>query len=700
LQYRKQAVLSTVLAMVGGLVVGLTPAQGAPERVVSYHGYQVSVPSGWPVIDLSKDPTACVRLDRSAIYLGHSSAQADCPAQPAGRSAGLIVEPLSSAAADRSATRALPGTATAPAGTRSVSGEIQVAVEDAGVLVTAYHAPDQEQAVRGILADARLTSGGKAARLIRPQVAAALAATPIVATGTLQNQAFDTCEAPTQASMDAWRSPASPYKAVGIYISGGLRRCPQLNLTSSWVAANAANGWQFLLLDVGMQAPCSNFSSKMSTDPATARAQGRSAAAQAVAAATALGFGQRSAIYSDIESYPSNASCKASVLSYVSGWTLELNARGFVGGVYTGAASGGIDLSSEYNSTVYTRPDNLWFARWNGVNGTADDKYIPTTYWTNHQRVHQFVGDTDETYGGVKLRIDRNSANLTAPPPPVTGFDAAGQYAKATLNWALPTGITLGQVIVRSSAGTTPPATLTSGTAVYAGTGTSTTVGLASSTNYSFRAWVKDSSGKVSPVADTRLGGTRATIAANTGAISYGGSVTVTGNLTRLDTGGPLAGLPVSLYARTKNSTAWREVIRLTSSATGTVSYVHKPTVSTIYEWGYNGSPDLLGSRTADKLVEVRPTITANLSVTAIKLGGYTGFYGYLRPQHVGQTVYLQRLVGTSWTNVTTTKLNTTGNYSFVIRPTTRGTFSYRAVWLGDGDHATSVSATKTFTVS
>jgi serine protease len=286
-------------------------------------------------------------------------------------------------------------------------------------------------------------------------------------------------------------------------------------------------------------------------------------------------------------------------------------------------------------------------------------------------------------------------------PTAITGFDATGRYASASLTWSLPPITDLDQVIVRRNTGTTPPSSPTTGTAVYAGTAAgATATGLANSTSYAFRAWVQDRSGKLSPPVDTRLVGTRATIATNTGAISYGGSVSLSGKVTRLDTGAPLAGVPVSLYARTKNSTVWREVTRPTSSATGTVSYVHKPTVSTIYQWGYNGSPDLLGSRTADKLVEVRPTITAYVSSTAIKLGGTNGFYGYLRPQHSGQTVYLQRSVSGSWTNVATTKLNSTGNYGFSIKPTTRGTYAYRAVWLADGDHATTVSVTKTFTVS
>ena len=663
------------------LATGVTPAQGVSDQTVSYRGYQVTVPAGWPVVDLAKDPTACVRYDRPAVYLGTSTAQADCPAHLTGRSEGIVLEPLTKAA-------------------HSTDGEIQVAAQDAGVLATAYYAPGGEQSARKVLSTGQVTSNS--GRIAQPR---AQAVTPsIVATGALTGLAFDTCTAPSQSAMDAWWSPATgnSYKAVGIYISGGLRACGQPNLTPDWVAANSAKGWQFLLIDVGLQAPCSTLSSKMSADPATARSQGRTAAANAVSAAGALGFTQRSAIYSDIEAYPSTAACKAAVLSYLSGWTIELNSRGYVGGTYVGAASGGRDLNTEYNNIAYTRPDNLWFARWNNKADTTDDgTYISATNWTNSQRVHQYAGNQSETINGVTMNIDRNAVKLTPPPAALTAFTGTGAYLSASLRWTVPVGTTLGQVVVRRNTGTTPPALPNVGTGVYAGTaGTTTATGLANATSYAFRAWVKDSTGKFGPPTELRLAGTGSTIAASSSSIPYTGSATIYSRVTQVDTKASAVGVPMVLYSRPKNGTTWSQVTTATSSSTGSVSAVVKPTAATVYVWGYNGSSTLLGSRSGNYTVEVRPTITANLSAAAIKLGATTSYYGYLRPQHPGTTVYLQRQSGTSWPTVTTTKLNTTGNYAFSIKPTARGTFNYRAVWLADADHATTVSATKTVTVS
>ncbi len=372
----RPVVFSAVVALLGG-VLGGAAAQGATDQTISYHGYQVTVPAGWPVVDLAKDPTACVRFDRPAVYLGRSSAQ-DCPARIVGRSEGLVLEPLTRAA-------------------KSSDGELQVAVQDAGVLATAYYVPGADQTARKVLSTGRVTSKSQAAR-VAPQ---AVAAEPtIVATGTIAAPGFDKCTAPSQSEMDAWLFPASPYRAVGIYTSGSLRGCQQPNLTPDWVATNAAKGWQFLLIDVGMQAPCTTYNSRMSSVPATALTQGRNAAINAVAAAQALGIAQRSAIYSDIEYYVSTAACKASVLSYLSGWTQELNSRGYVGGAYVNASSGGADLASAYASTAYTRPDNIWFAHYNTTPGSS--RFIPDTYWPNHQRVHQHTGDVKETHGGAE----------------------------------------------------------------------------------------------------------------------------------------------------------------------------------------------------------------------------------------------------------------------------------------------------------
>ena len=67
-------------------------------------------------------------------------------------------------------------------------------------------------------------------------------ATPLVSRAQVfTGYGFDTCAAPSLATLDAWS--ASPYRAVGIYLGGVNRACPDGNLSASWVAAAVTAGW-------------------------------------------------------------------------------------------------------------------------------------------------------------------------------------------------------------------------------------------------------------------------------------------------------------------------------------------------------------------------------------------------------------------------------------------------------------------------
>ena len=91
-------------------------------------------------------------------------------------------------------------------------------------------------------------------------------------------------------------------------------------------------------------------------------------------------------------------------MSFLAAWTAELHAKGYVSGVYSSGSSGISDLVARYHSG-YLEPDDLWIADWNGEQSTSDP-YVPASYWSGHQRLHQYSGDHTETYGGATLDID------------------------------------------------------------------------------------------------------------------------------------------------------------------------------------------------------------------------------------------------------------------------------------------------------
>ena len=84
--------------------------------------------------------------------------------------------------------------------------------------------------------------------------------------------------------------------------------------------------------------------------------------------------------------------------------------HGYVSGVYSSAASGINDLVAAYRSSGSSRPDDIWSADWNGK-PMLTDSYVPSTYWSNHQRLHQYSGAHDEKWGGATLNIDSDAAD-------------------------------------------------------------------------------------------------------------------------------------------------------------------------------------------------------------------------------------------------------------------------------------------------
>ncbi|MEV8351092.1 glycoside hydrolase domain-containing protein [Streptomyces niveus] len=427
---RAGTALLAALASIGAFAVPGSAVADSPSeslQSVTYHGYRIKVPAEWQVVDLAENPRACLRFDRPTVYLGEPADQNDCPSGVVGRTAGIVVEPITARSAGQATAataRTQRGKATAPTAASS-NDTIQIAVEDAGVLVTAAHTPGTESLVRGVLASADLTKAAE--RTVLPRAAQRSDAAPLAAAGpqpgSYLGKGFDACAAPSQAAMNAWQT-SSPYSAVGVYISGSFRACSQPNLTASWVTAQTGNGWRLFPIDVGRQAPCTSYSLKISTDPATAKSQGVTAAAGAITAASNLGIPAGSAIYSDIEAYTSTASCKASVMSYLSGWTERLHTSGYLSGLYSSAASGIKDAASEYNNGAYTRVDHLFYAWWNGAADTNTGSYVPSNYWSNHQRIHQYAGEVTESYGGYSINIDRDYldvGNGTPPPASCTG---------------------------------------------------------------------------------------------------------------------------------------------------------------------------------------------------------------------------------------------------------------------------------------
>ncbi len=370
--------------------VGSASAAAPGARTVHYAGRAVHVPAGFKVVRVAPHSRTCVRLDRRVVYLGGPSKQQSCPAGPLlGKRRAIVVTPNGGRAA-------------------------------AGSLIRARPAPGAAHASN---APATASVGGS------------------VFTGL----GFDTCSAPSTKAMAAWAE--SPYRGIGIYIGGENSACSQPNLSASWVSAQTTAGWHLIPTYVGLQAPTSSCSSCAKLTSSGASSQGVAAAEDAVAEAAAIGIGPGSPIYFDMEAYSRTTSATNAVLAFLGAWTEKLHQLGYQSGVYSSSSSGIADLAGAYGTT-YASPDDIWTANWNSAENTLDS-VVPATSWANHQRIHQFRGGHNETYGGTTINVDSDyvdGATVGVGTPPVgesdpigslelTGSPAAGQVR--IKGWAL-----------------------------------------------------------------------------------------------------------------------------------------------------------------------------------------------------------------------------------------------------------------------
>jgi hypothetical protein len=356
---------------------------------VTYRGYTFTIPRTWRVIRLAAVPHSCVRFDRHVLYLGAPGHSQRCPSTLIGTTEALLVQPAT-------------GRATAAAVMYPVDRLITVTTRR--IMVTATYSTDRALVSR-ILAGASLrvpvqgtrsgTSPPDVPGNAPARIAGAPAMLPAGATD-FTGQGFDACTAPSAAVMQNWLQ-ASPYRAVGIYIGGSDRACAQPNLTASWVGQQQAAGWHFIPIYVGPQASFGEIHS--------AASQAASAAEDAVSQARLLGFGPGTPLYYDMEAYP--ATLNGRVLRFLTSWTRELHTLGYSSGVYSNSLSGVQDLVNNYANPADAMPDVIYDALWNGEANTSDP-ILPSTDWARHQRIHQYQGGQNVTYGGDTINIDED----------------------------------------------------------------------------------------------------------------------------------------------------------------------------------------------------------------------------------------------------------------------------------------------------
>jgi Domain of unknown function (DUF1906) len=219
---------------------------------------------------------------------------------------------------------------------------------------------------------------------------------------------FDRCALPSTSQMNTWWN-SSPYFEYGFY-GGGVNVGCTVTVSTSWLNTVSVQGWEFLPIWVSYQAQygtgsCQTtrqYNAYISLTPSTAHTQGVNAAISAESAMNSLGLTTGTVIYDDVEGYDtSNSTCVNAVNSFVDGWDQQLQADGYVAGMYGSSSASGVQ---GWASLAHV-PNDVYAADWNNTATVWNLSGLGNSYWVGDRRIHQYQNlPSGETWGGVTLK--------------------------------------------------------------------------------------------------------------------------------------------------------------------------------------------------------------------------------------------------------------------------------------------------------
>ncbi len=155
--------------------------------------------------------------------------------------------------------------------------------------------------------------------------------------------------------------------------------------------------------------------------------------------------------------------------------------------------------------------------------------------------------------------------------------------------------------------------------------------GLARNTTYTFGVTATNAFG-TGPASAKKLTGAVTTATVTPAKVRYGQQVTVSGKVTNADTGKPLSGQTVYLYARTKGTSSYVPLrARATSAADGSYSLVYGPKASRRYYVSSRG-PSTMGASSPSTYVPLKGRATLVLSDSSVTAGTKVIFSGKAKP--------------------------------------------------------------------
>jgi hypothetical protein len=242
---------------------------------------------------------------------------------------------------------------------------------------------------------------------------------PIGAQVVVTAPGFDTCVAPPASLLNVWWKH-SPYRWLNVYLGGVsmFPTCGGKDLTPAWVRAVYKQGWSLLPTWVGPQAPCAVQRAVMSSNALLSYTQGQAEADAAIKAMNRLGFSRTAPVYFDMEHFnlttshgSLNKTCIRAVNAFLSGWGAELSASHHLAGVYASASDYPVLARTIALPAIWIAGGGPWEEGYSQTCTIYGNHYLSDDNWSNHQRIYQYTGGHNETYGRQTWNIDSDCAD-------------------------------------------------------------------------------------------------------------------------------------------------------------------------------------------------------------------------------------------------------------------------------------------------
>ena len=295
----------------------------------------------------------------------------------------------------------------------------------------------------------------------------------------------------------------------------------------------------------------------------------------------------------------------------------------------------------------------------------------------------------------------RPAAAVDTTPPSRWGTiwepEVSGASARISFSGGIdPEGADLADVIVTRVVGPaadTPTAAITVGR-----TRRSLDVALpAPDTDYGISLFARDWSGNLAPAAKLQVRSphrTSMSLARTPEPLPYGAAVRLTGTLSSL-----AVGQPASLWVRRGGTSTPLLVATARTVSGGIYAFSYTPQWSAEYQVRYAGNRFDFPSVSDRRVVSVTPLVSLALSASRTGVGRAVTLAGGVRPSHGGQLVSVQRWSGGVWRTIASTRLSSTSQYRYALKPGSRGTWTLRVVKPADRDHVAAYSPTRTLYV-